>query len=143
MRRSAVIATCEILLGAVFVWAALWKWSHPEQSVAFLSAIATMPIPTLAIKGVAVAEWALGLWLFSGFRNTSARIVAGVVILLFTGLLVLASLSGVEESCGCLGLGESIRSSLARNAILLFVLAVASAAALSHQQVTSQGKETS
>ena len=143
MLRIWITTACEMLVGAVFIWAAFWKWTHPEQSAVFLSSLISSNIPVMLIRAVALGEWGLGIWLFSGMHAAVARVLTGMLLIAFTGLLLYASAIGVEESCGCLGLGESIRWALARNAILLLVIALASATALTSQRVTSQRKDWS
>jgi len=143
MLRTWITTTCEMLVGAVLIWAAIWKWTHPEQSVAFLSAVTSSNIPEMLIRAVALGEWGLGIWLFGGIHAGTARVLTGVLLISFTGLLLYASARGVEQSCGCLGLGESVRWSLARNAVLLLLMAIASAAALPSQRVTFQRKDLS
>lgn len=109
------------LLGALLLWAAVYKSFYPLQTQKLLTAV----VPSLSHQGViaaiALCELALGVGLIAGVRQ---RLVLGAFIILismFSAVLFRARLSGFEGSCGCLGLTGTVGGALVRNGGLILL----------------------
>jgi len=121
--RSAV----PIVVGGLFIWAAASKWRTPEASAHLVTYLTGMneSRTVLAVRGLALAEWVLGLALVAGLAPIMFHATAIVMVAGFSLVLCVALHRGFEETCGCLGLGESVQAALIRNGVILAILAVA------------------
>ena len=122
--RSSGAGAGECVLGVVFVWAGVVKWVSPNDARALAEAILPFVerVPAGAMRLTAVGEWILGIILILGVGRTQAKLLCGILLVVYCAAIMIAVLSGYQGTCGCLGLNESLSVALARNGILLGVL---------------------
>jgi len=126
-------AAVRILLGAIFIYAALLKIADP---VAFAGSVAAYKIlPYFASYLTAAVlpflELSCGLLLVCGYRVKGGALIIGIMNLVFMVALAAAIVRGLDIDCGCFKQGGAKTTpwtALARDAIFLamtvFVLKV-------------------
>lgn len=122
LRRRPVMIV-EIALGALFLWAATWKWAFPAQATELVIGLGLAEHATIVVRAIAALEWGLGLWLLAGVASPWSRMAAGSLLIMFCAFLAYGVVAGVESNCGCFGLEESLQVALVRNGVLLSLLA--------------------
>jgi hypothetical protein len=100
---------CQVLLGALFVWAGASKVLDPG---AFACAISRYQLPLLSAASVrtlaVVLPWielVVGFALFFAVLGRSGALLAGVLLIAFTGIEATAMARGLAIDCGCFGPG--------------------------------------
>lgn len=99
------LAVCRIVLGALFIWAAVTKLPDMAafaQDVANYRVIPAALVPTVAAAVVGI-ELLAGIGLVAGVMERPAAAVLAVLLAAFTALLVQALLRGIDLRCGCFG----------------------------------------
>ena len=96
-----------LVTGGVWIWAALLKLPHPDQSVLAVRAYQLLPGDSATTVGhlLPVVEIVVGVCLVLGLLT---RFAAAVSALLFTAFIIgIASVwaRGIEIDCGCFGGG--------------------------------------
>lgn len=67
-------------------------------------------------------EWLLAAWLLAAVLPRLAWVAVWTILAVFTGVLLYARSTGIEQSCGCLGMGGlDLMYSIVRNSILMAV----------------------
>jgi len=102
---ARVLAVCRVVLGALFIWAAVTKLPDMAafaQDVANYQVIpaALVPIVAAAVVGI---ELLAGIALVIGVMDRPAAAVLAVLLAAFTALLAQALLRGIDLRCGCFG----------------------------------------
>ena len=102
---ARVLAVCRVVLGALFIWAAVTKLPDIAafaQDVANYRVIpaALVPIVAAAVVGI---ELLAGIALVIGVMDHPAAAVLAVLLAAFTALLAQALLRGIDLRCGCFG----------------------------------------
>jgi uncharacterized membrane protein YphA (DoxX/SURF4 family) len=124
-----ILTACRVLLGALFVWAALVKLPDMAgfaQDVANYRLVPAALVPFLASAVVGI-ELLAGAALVAGFMVRPAAIVLSGLLAAFIVFLSQALLRGIDLRCGCFG-GDEPASwwTVARDlAMLAAALAVA------------------
>ncbi len=96
-----IAAGCRVVLGLVFLAAALLKWFDPAgQSTYYGNFAHTAPAFGWAIVA---GELLLGVWLVTGFRSRLAAATALFSLSLFSGAIVADMLAKHPLPCGCFG----------------------------------------
>jgi len=119
-----VIVVASVLLGAVFVVSGVMKLASPAQ---WRTQSAGLGVPSAVAPVVPIVELVVGALLIAQIARRAAAIVAGVMLLAFTGLLVVRLLQGRRPPCACFGALSSKPISwlsVARNAVLIALAAV-------------------
>lgn len=121
-------------LGGVFLFAAAMKLTTDRIFAGGVITGVYSFAADIADQQVIAAPWALdiarlvvgfeiflGIWLLLRVRLRAALTVALVTLLLFTGYLVLAYMSGTHKPCGCMGSigSDGLMLGLGRNLVLL------------------------
>ena len=127
-----VATVAAVVLGAVFLTSAITKFAHPAQWRAQAGELVSgAPAQRRGFDAVPVVEAVLGALLVVGWRRMTVAIVAGAVLITFTGLLVIRLLQGRRPPCACFG-SLSVRpigwGSVGRNLVLIAVAGVAALA---------------
>jgi putative oxidoreductase len=102
---SRLLAVCRIVLGGLFIWAAVTKlpgMAAFAQDVANYRVIPAALVPVLAAAVVGI-ELLAGIALVTGLMERPAAAVLAVLLAAFTALLTQALLRGVDLRCGCFG----------------------------------------
>jgi len=105
MMMARALAVCRILLGGLFIWAAVTKLPDMAafaQDVANYRVIPAALVPILAAAVVGI-ELLAGIALVTGVMERPAAAVLAVLLAAFTGLLTQALLRGIDLRCGCFG----------------------------------------
>ncbi len=98
---STATAVCRLVLGLVFIAAALLKRFDPAgQSTYYGNLANAAPVVGWAII---IGELLLGAWLITGIRAGLAAGVALFVLALFSGAIVADMLARHPVPCGCFG----------------------------------------
>ena len=119
--RWAAIA-CRVVLGALFLWAALTKLPDMNgfaQDVANYRVVPGALVPFVAASVVGV-EIVAGLALVTGIAARAAAVVVSALLIAFIAFLAQALLRGIDLRCGCFG-GDEIASwwTVARDVLML------------------------
>jgi hypothetical protein len=102
---ARALAVCRIVLGGLFIWAAVTKLPDMAafaQDVANYRVIPAALVPILAAAVVGI-ELLAGIALVTGVMERPAAAVLAVLLAAFTGLLTQALLRGIDLRCGCFG----------------------------------------
>jgi putative oxidoreductase len=131
--RAAVLLACRIVLGGLFVWAAVTKLPDMAafaQDVANYRAVPAVLVPVVAPAVVGI-ELLAGMALLAGVATRAAATVVAGLLAVFIVFLAQALLRGIDLRCGCFG-GDEPASwwTVARDVLMLAAaLAVARAPA--------------
>ena len=109
-RRGAQLwaSTCaRLVLGAVWLWAALAKILDPEQSVIAVRAYRLLPEALVkpVAWGLPFLELAIAVLLLLGIRTRLAAWLSLGLLAVFVGSVASAWARGLSISCGCFGGG--------------------------------------
>ena len=124
-----VFIACRLVLGAVFLLACVHKIVDPES---FARAIANYQlVPGPLVHGLAITlPWiefvlAMALWFVPGFRKPAAALM-GLMLIVFTGAMVINLARGLDIACGCFTAREDPLGwgNVVRNLSTLFVAGV-------------------
>jgi len=102
---ARVFAVCRVVLGALFIWAAVTKLPDMAafaQDVANYRVVPAALVPILAAAVVGI-ELLAGIALVTGVMERPAAAVLAVLLAAFIGLLAQALLRGIDLRCGCFG----------------------------------------
>ena len=102
---ARALAVCRIVLGGLFIWAAVTKLPDVAafaQDVANYRVIPAALVPILAAAVVGI-ELLAGIALVIGVMDRPAAAVLAVLLAAFTALLAQALLRGIDLRCGCFG----------------------------------------
>ncbi|MCW5766866.1 MAG: hypothetical protein KIT68_12930 [Phycisphaeraceae bacterium] len=126
---SQLATSVELVLGALFLWAAAAKSLSPDEAMRFVvSVLKVAPaIANWVIWLTIFGEIALGVWLISGVGGPMSSLTAMVVLGCFSGLILYAVTRGFTGGCGCVGIAMSARSALIRNSCLIGAALLAAA----------------
>jgi uncharacterized membrane protein YphA (DoxX/SURF4 family) len=123
---SELPTALSLLLAGVFVAAGITKLRRPDAVSATLHTLGVRnkSLRRVTARLLAIGELGIGFWLVSGVALEEAALLAGAVLIVFTGLLlVLRSLSGTNTvSCGCFGESSAdwgVWWGIARNVLLV------------------------
>jgi uncharacterized membrane protein YphA (DoxX/SURF4 family) len=100
-----VVLVCRVILGALFLWAALGKLPDMAgfaQDVANYRVVPAILVPFVASAVVGV-EFVAGIALVTGWMARPAAIVLAGLLAVFTAFLTQALLRGIDLRCGCFG----------------------------------------
>jgi len=102
---ARVLAVCRVVLGALFIWAAVTKLPDMAafaQDVANYRVVPAALVPIVAVAVVGI-ELLAGIALVIGVMDRPAAAVLAVLLAAFTALLAQALLRGIDLRCGCFG----------------------------------------
>ena len=103
--RALVLTACRVVLGALFVWAAVTKLPDMAafaQDVANYRVVPAAFVPAVASAVVGI-ELVAGLALIVGVMERSAAALIAALLVAFTVFLSQALLRGIDLRCGCFG----------------------------------------
>jgi putative oxidoreductase len=119
---ARALTACRIVLGALFVWAAITKLPDMAafaQDVANYRLVPAALVPFLAAAVVGI-ELLAGISLVAGVMERAAAAVIAALLVAFTVFLSQALLRGIDLRCGCFG-GDEPASwwTVARDLVML------------------------
>jgi putative oxidoreductase len=95
--------TARLLVGALFILAAVGKIEHPKRFAEEIRAYKLAPIAIT--NGMAYTlpwtELVVGGLLVFGVWRREARLLTAAMLIVFTGVKLYAALSGLKIECGC------------------------------------------
>lgn len=103
--RGRVLVACRVVLGALFIWAAVTKLPDMAafaQDVANYRVVPAALVPFVASAVVGI-ELLAGLALVAGVMTRAAATVIAGLLAVFTVFLAQALLRGIDLRCGCFG----------------------------------------
>ena len=95
-----MIVVASIVLGAVFVVSGITKIAAPAQ---WRTQSAELGVPRIAVTVVPFLELAVGALLVAQLARSFAAVVAALLLVGFTGLLVVRLAQGRRPPCACFG----------------------------------------
>ncbi len=111
-----------LILAGVFVYSGYIKVQEPLQFAVAITGYRLIPenfVFPLA-KYLPWAEILLGAAIVTGWKIRVSAAAAAALLLLFTAVLSITALRGIEANCGCFGLDEPISAwTILRDALLL------------------------
>jgi hypothetical protein len=124
-----VFIACRLVLGAVFLLACVHKIVDPQTFARAIENYQLVPGPL--VNGLAITlPWiefvlALALWFVPGFRKPAAALM-GLMLMVFTGAMIVNIARGLEIACGCFtARGDPLGwDNVVRNLSTLFVAGV-------------------
>ena len=141
-RRGTMMAraltACRIVLGALFIWAAVTKLPDMAafaQDVANYRVVPAALVPFVAAAAVGV-EFLAGISLVAGVMERAAAAVIACLLVAFTAFLSQALLRGIDLRCGCFG-GDEPASwwTVARDLVMLAAAVVVARGPAPQRQV--------
>jgi putative oxidoreductase len=102
---ARVLVVCRVVLGALFIWAAVTKLPDMAAFAQDVANYRVVPAALVPIVGAAVVgiELVAGIALVIGVMDRPAAAVLAVLLAAFTALLAQALLRGIDLRCGCFG----------------------------------------
>ena len=96
-----------LVTGGVWIWAALLKLPHPDQSVLAVRAYQLLPGDSATTVGhlLPVLEIVVGACLVVGLLTRGAGVVSGLLFVAFIIGIVSVWARGINIDCGCFGGG--------------------------------------
>ena len=116
---------CQLILGAVFIYAAIFKIGSPQDFADSIATYQILPAPliNLLALGLPVFELVCGVFVLTGFYIRIGVLGILTMLTIFSGALALALLRGLSIHCGCSGaqtwLDSNPWAALFRDTILL------------------------
>ena len=96
-----------VVLGAVWLWAAVAKMVDPQQAVVAVRAYRLLPefLVRPVAWGLPFLELAVGVLLILGLRTRLAAVLSLGLLCVFTASVASAWVRGLSITCGCFGGG--------------------------------------
>lgn len=119
-----------ILLGGIFIYAAISKIISPREFADTIAAYEILPgsVINLVAMGLPLFELACGFLVLSGFHLRLGALGILGMLSVFAGALGVALIRGLSIDCGCFGAHSWLETNpwiaLSRDAILLVVAVV-------------------
>ena len=122
---SDIAWVCAAIVGSVFVWAGATKL---QARAAWAAQARDMGTPRWSIELVPFMELMVGAMLIVGWWRQITTVVGMVMLVAFTGLIVLNLLRGNRPACACFGVRSARPLSwlfVVRNVVFVGLLLVA------------------
>ena len=109
LENKYLLLASRIILGLVFIFAGAEKISDPDHFAAAISNYRIFPIFTLNLIAITLPwlEVVAGSFLLFGVSIKENSIIIGTLMLVFTMLVLIALLRGLDINCGCFGTHEA------------------------------------
>jgi len=116
LRHPAVVRGAQILIGLVFLAAALPKIGDPQSFALAVHYFRIVPVPLENLVAVALpwVELVAGLALVLGVRAREGGIVVTAMMVVFIAAVAAAVARGLDIECGCFGTGDGSRAGAAK-----------------------------
>ena len=97
--------SCRMVLGAIFIYAALVKLGAPQDFADSIASYHLVPGPIISLMalGLPLFELACGLFLLTGYFCATGLLSVIGLLVLFLGALLVAVVRGLPVECGCFG----------------------------------------
>jgi putative oxidoreductase len=120
-----IYGLCRIALGVIFIYAASWKISAPQELADSIASYHLVPYPIISLLalGLPLFELTGGLLLLTGYFCATGLLSIISLLFLFLAALLYAVLRGTPIDCGCFGMHSWLDANpwwaLARDGLLL------------------------
>lgn len=126
LANKYLILFSRFILGFIFVYAAVEKIADPDGFAVSISNYRILPIAMVNIFAIALPwlELITGILLIYGICTKENSFIIGNLMLVFTIMIMIAVLRGLDIDCGCFGTGDAQKVGLIKiieNLILLIV----------------------
>jgi len=126
LANKYLILLSRLVLGFVFIYAAVEKISDPDSFAVSISNYRILPLQLVNIFAIALPwlELITGILLIYGVCIKENSFIIGSLMLLFTVMVLIAVLRGLDIDCGCFGTGDAQKVGLKKiveNLILIIV----------------------
>ena len=94
-----------LLIGGIFFYAGLEKILDPFDFSVAIYNYRLFPDPLLGVMAATIPwiEAMAGVFLLSGFNTKGAAALTSFLLLIFTGLILISAIRGLDIDCGCFG----------------------------------------
>jgi uncharacterized membrane protein YphA (DoxX/SURF4 family) len=139
-----VVRIAQIVVGVLFVWAALAKLGNLAGFALQVHNFRVVPVAleNLIAMTVPWIELVAGLALVTGIRRRAAAVVASTLLAVFTIAVLAALARGLDIECGCFGTSDASRVGVAKVLQNLAMLAAAIVAAAPGRLVVGRTART-
>jgi len=105
LSHPLLLIACRMLLGMVFVVAAIPKIANPDSFATAVEAYELMPVAAVNLAALFIPwiELICGLFLISGVYLRAGSAILGALLTLFIVAISVAILRGLNINCGCFG----------------------------------------
>jgi putative oxidoreductase len=105
LSHPALLLLCRLVLGTVFVIAAVPKIAHPDSFATSVEAYELLPLAAVNIAAIIIPwiELICGLFLIAGVYLRPSSALLGVLLGVFIIAITVAVLRGLNINCGCFG----------------------------------------
>jgi putative oxidoreductase len=137
-----------LLLGAVFIYAAIFKMGSPQDFADSIAAYQILPFSVINVLalGLPFFELACGLLVIVGLFLRPAILGILVMLFIFIGTLIIALFRELSIDCGCFGAHSWLDSKpwfdLFRDGVLLAITVFVYKYSISNSQYGNRGGET-
>jgi uncharacterized membrane protein YphA (DoxX/SURF4 family) len=127
-----VVRGAQLVIGAVFVWAALPKVTDPASFATSVHNFRMIPVPfeNLVALTLPWIELVVGLALILGIEPRAGGLVAATLMVVFTIAVATALARGLDIECGCFGTEDGARVGMEKLFENIGLTALAAIAAL-------------
>ena len=111
LRHPWVVRAAQVLIGLLFIGAALPKIGDPRSFSVAVHNFRLLPLflENLAAISLPWIELVAGLALVLGVRARAGGLVATLMMVLFTVVVAIALVRGLDVGCGCFGTADGSR----------------------------------
>jgi putative oxidoreductase len=103
MTQGYLALAFRIYIGALFIYASMYKINYTAEFAETIVSYQLMPFWTVNFIAIVLPwiEMISGILFIAGFRVRSAGVVLSLLLVLFTGAMMISLIRGVNIGCGC------------------------------------------
>jgi len=111
LRHPWIVRTAQVLIGLVFIGAALPKIGDPQSFAVAVHNFRLLPLALENLLALSLPwiELVAGLALVLGVRARAGGLLASLMMILFTVVVGIALARGLDVACGCFGTADGSR----------------------------------
>ena len=126
LANKYLILVTRIMLGLIFVYAGIEKITDPDGFAVSITNYRILPVGIVNIFAITLPwlELITGILLIFGVAVKENSFIFGGLMILFTAMVFIAVLRGLDIDCGCFGTGDAQRVGLRKlieNLILIML----------------------
>jgi len=103
--KQYIFLAFRLLIGGMFLWAGAEKILKPFDFAVAIYNYRLFPGPLIGLAS-AILPWVeaiAGFCLLAGFHTKGASAITSLLLLVFTGLIIISAVRGLDIDCGCFG----------------------------------------